>query len=272
MSVDKKGASWRQPESELLRLPRAVWRALQHTRGRLAKKIKRLTLRARWAARSRKKANTSANVATVLDRTGVSVINLAHRKERLAEFRLEMERIEVKEWQRVEAVDGGEIFPKIDRFFSASIGCTLSHIAALEQADWREKDAWMVCEDDAQFLTDRDELSRILAAFINDASLDVLALYGRARGASHRIESGLRISQGIVGRVCYVVKPHMKQVLIDEFSAGVPRLLKGIRRGKGDQMWRKLQRSRYFFATPARTMVQNRAGYSDIEGRILGAR
>ena len=272
MSVSGNGAAQPPSQSKWLHLAREGWRPLNHVRARLTRETKRVSLKARWGMRSRKNAERRTEADTALRRIGVSVINLAHRDDRIADFSGEMERLGIADWQRVDAIDGRKKFPKIDPFFSASIGCTLSHIAAIEQAKWHEKDAWMFCEDDAQFLIEQDDLSLILASFMNDPSLDVLALYGRARGASHRIGSGLRISRGIVGRVCYVIKPHMKKVLIDEFSAGVPLLLKGIRKGKGDQMWRKLQRSHYFFATPTRAMVQNRAGYSDIEGRILGSR
>lgn len=272
MSVDDNGAAQPPVGFSFSLLPRTGWRALIHARGRLSRETKRVFLKARWALRRRKNVEPLAEAEDVMRKTGVSVINLAHRGDRIDDFSREMERLKITDWRRVEAVDGRADFPSINPFFSASIGCTLSHIAALEQADWSEKDAWIVCEDDAQFLVDRAELSLVLASFMNDPSLDVLALYGRARGGSLHIGSGLRISLGIVGRVCYVIKPHMKGVLIDEFSAGVPLMLKGIRKGKGDQMWRKLQRSRYFFATPAKTMVRNRAGFSDIEGKVLGPR
>jgi hypothetical protein len=64
----------------------------------------------------------------------------------------------------------------------------------------------------------------------------------------------------------------MVQPLIERFQAGVPLLARGKRKGKGDQMWRKLQRTKYFFASPKKAFVQNSGGYSDIEGRELGPR
>jgi len=251
---------------------RHAWPALIQQLKSLLRKTKRSWLKFRWDTRPHKALVSREEASDVLGRIGVSVINLESRQDRIAEFSHEMAQIEITDWRRVEAIDGRAEFPGINPFFSASIGCTLSHIAALDSADWLGKDAWMICEDDAELLLNRDDLSSVLSAFLENPSLDVLALYGRARGASHHIGSGLRISMGIVGRVCYVVKPHMKTVLIKEFSAGVPLLLEGIRKGKGDQMWRKLQRSTYFFATPAMPAVRNRSGYSDIEGKVLGAR
>lgn len=255
-----------------VRVALPIWHSFIDQRKRLARRVKREWLRGRWRSKKVTTRAKSRGDQDSLSAIGVSVINLRGRNDRLAEFGEEMARLGIVGWNRIEAVNGTTQFPELSPFYAGSIGCTLSHIAALESADWTSKKAWMVCEDDAEFLLSRGDLAGLIGSFLADPRLDVLALYGRARGASYQIGPQMRISLGVVGRVCYVVKPHMKSVLVHQFSAGIPLLLKGRRKGKGDQMWRKLQRSRYFFATPALTAVQNRSGYSDIEGRRLGAR
>ena len=256
-------------------IPR-VWYRLFAGKVRWAKKkAKAAVLKLRWE-RVRQRNHATEKVAvsgtSVLDSVDVVVINLDNRRDRLSDFREEMKRLGVPTWRRVSAANGKQIFPASPAFIAGSLGCTLSHIAALASVEWQNCTVAMICEDDVEFLISRNELEVLLQNFIADDRLDVLALYGRARGASFPISPQLRVVMGLVGRVCYVVKPHMAEPLSERFNAGIPLLNRGLRRGKGDLMWRKLQRRRFFFASPRFPAVRNREGYSDIEGRRLGAR
>jgi len=200
------------------------------------------------------------------------VINLEERQDRLELFAQQMHTLGIGSWQRVAATDGKANFPEMPPFFAGSLGCTMSHIDALNSIRSEGSRATVICEDDAEFLLNKVELAKLITEFLANPKLDVLALYGRARGGSHAISPLLRIAVGLVGRVCYVVKPHMVPILTEEFEKGIPLLKRGKRRGKGDQMWRRLQSRRYFFATPRVTAVRNRGGFSDIEGKQLGPR
>jgi GR25 family glycosyltransferase involved in LPS biosynthesis len=208
----------------------------------------------------------------VFERLDVVVINLDSRPDRLEEFTDEMSRLGIAPWRRLTAVDGRQEFPDLDPFYSGSIGCSLSHVVALDQAPWAGVDALMICEDDVEFLVDKNTLGSAIREFLDNPNLDVLALYGKARGGSHTISSNLRIVVGLVGTVCYVVKPHMAGVISGLFDKGVNDLRKGKRKGKSDILWNQLQARNYFFAAPIGGYAQNREGYSDIEGRLLGPR
>jgi hypothetical protein len=207
-----------------------------------------------------------------LSKIHVSVINLKHRKDRYESFTRQMESLGITDWTRIEAVNGTAQFPETNGFFAGSAGCTLSHIAALEQVDWSACRAAMICEDDVEFLVPREDVEAAVAAFLESPFIDVLSLSGRARGGSVAINDRLRLVVGLVGRGCYIVKPHMVRPLQQAFTRGLPKLLAGNRRGKGDRMWGALQSRKYFFASPRRIVAQQGSGFSDIEGRELGTR
>ena len=169
-------------------------------------------------------------------------------------------------------MDGRQEFPNLHSFYSGSIGCSLSHVRAFEQAKWEGVEALLICEDDVEFLVDKETLSLAIEEFLQNPDLDVLALYGKPRGGSYRISDKLRIVVGLVGTVCYVVKPHMVDVIGSLFTEGVVDLHKGKRKGKSDILWNRLQAKKYFFAAPIGKYARNREGFSDIEGRLLGPR
>lgn len=239
---------------------------------RVRKTLNGLRLKARWALARFKKNSSNGTNFNGLDELDVAVINLKERTDRFDSFTKQMESLGITKWRRIEAIDGRQRFPDLEPFFSGSLGCTLSHINALRTSQNTGAVATLVCEDDAEFLLSRKELDQVIGEFLSNTKLDVLALYGRTRGGSHRISADLRIAVGIVGRVCYVVKPHMVDALVARFEKGTRLLVKGKRQGKGDLMWRALQERKHFFAAPTRAAVINSAGYSDIEGRDLGPR
>ena len=252
-----------------------LYRSLIERLKKYKRQIKTLFLRARWALNAHRivaqlpEFSSDDQVFAAVD---FVVINLDGRPERLQSFGRQMETLGVADWRRVGATNGREHFPEKPPFFAGSLGCTLSHIDALDSIRWENYSAAVICEDDAEFLVNRRELATLVADFLSNPKLDVLALGGRVRGGAHAISPRLRIGMGIVGRDCYVVKPHMANILVKKFREGIPLLENGQRRGKGDQMWRSLQSHGYFFANPRATAVRQSAGFSDIEAKELGPR
>jgi hypothetical protein len=254
---------------------RTFFRKVLATQNLLARRARGARLKARWGGRTQ---SSPVVVTPVVDpdevfaRLDIVAINLDSRPDRLDEFTDEMNRLGVHSWRRLTAVDGRKEYPELDPFYSGSIGCSLSHVEAFEQAQWDGKEALLICEDDVEFLVDKATLAVAIKEFLDNPSLDVLALYGRARGGSHRISDNLRVVVGLVGTVCYVVKPHMTKVIGGLFTAGVADLQQGDRKGKSDVLWNRLQAKKYFFASPVGSYTRNREGFSDIEGRMLGPR
>ena len=259
----------------VFRLLRSLHRNGIAVRKRLVRKARSRILRGRWehiGIESGPISSTPVDPIKIFASLETVVINLNSRADRLKQFEEEIQKLRVPAWRRIEAVDGAENFPGLDPFYSGSIGCSLSHVEALKVARWDEIDGLLICEDDVEFVAPVEDISQLIEEFLSNPRLDVLALYGKAMGGSHQISNNLRIVVGLVGTVCYVVKPHMATVISDLFAQGVEDLQRGKRRGKSDILWKKLQKREYFFAAPITSVARNRAGFSDIEGRHLGPR
>lgn len=254
---------------------RFLVRLVVSAKGSFVRRLRSASLRRRWNSLHNQPAHHNPNSTDsdeVFKRLDIVVINLKSRPDRLEEVSAEMARIGISRWRRLDAVDGRQQFPNLDPFYSGSIGCSLSHVLAFSEARWDECEALLVCEDDVEFLVDRETIAGAIREFLDNPNLDVLALYGKARGGSHQISDNLRIAVGLVGTVCYVIKPHMAEVIGELFTAGVADLQASKRRGKSDVLWNRLQARDYFFATPIGSYSRNREGFSDIEGRLLGPR
>lgn len=256
-----------------LTLPRQGWRFVASRGVSLRRRVARQVLRARWVFSVGRSADIpKISTGEVFDRLPIKVINLERRTDRLARFSAEMKKLEIEGWSLIPAIDGRAKYFYLDSFFAGSAGCNESHVDALASVDWDDFPVAMICEDDLEFLVDRPELERLIHEFLNNPRLSVLCLSCRPRGASFPISNSLKIGTGISGRGCYLVKSDIVQSLIQEFERGIPALVRGHGAGKGDRRWKRLQRRRYFFAFPSTSIAQQAAGYSDIEGKMLGPR
>lgn len=244
-------------------------------RNRLIRRARSWGLRKRWerfGAEKPPEELSKVDPGSAFRRLETVVINLDSRRDRFEQFTNEIKKLNLPTWRRISAVDGRAEFPYLNPFFAGSIGCSLSHVHALRQARWGEIEGLLICEDDVEFLAPAEIIEQTLQEFLSNPRLDVLALYGKARGGSHKVSENLRIVVGLVGTVCYVVKPHMAPIISSLFVDGVNDLRRGRRRGKSDVLWNRLQKRGYFFAAPTQAVARNREGFSDIEGRQLGPR
>lgn len=208
----------------------------------------------------------------IYDRVQVRVINLDSRMDRLDQIGSNLRSMGFHQWDRISGFNGRERLPSFPGLLSGSIGCEISHIAAISNGFGKNVEAIIVCEDDLEFLCQVTELKHVIEEFLADPRIDILALSGRPRGGSIVISENLRIVFGLVGRGCYLLKPHMVAPLLEIFSEGLRKLLAGDLRGKGDLMWRQAQLENYVFAFPRQHLAQQSAGFSDIESKELGPR
>lgn len=224
-------------------------------------------LEARWnetvkESRSVREPSTSSKIS-------IGVINLPHRTDRLAQVSSEMQRLGVEDYQLIEGVLGRDLYPDIPGDFSGAIGCNLAHSRAVKELNTTDAHAILVCEDDVEFLVGWSEINELIEEFLASEQLDVLCLAGRVRGSKMDIGGGLYLATGIVGQACYVVKPHMVDILSDVWTSGVQDLAKLRLRGKNDIAWNQLQTTSALFAFPQKKIAQQRPSYSDIQGRMM---
>ena len=253
---------------------RATYRKLNHQFQKSLRLWRLWRLSTRWhKAHPFLRRWTPNSVATPSQETiGIYVINLRQREDRLREFSESASSNGIPNWNRVEAVLGTDGRPGLDGVWANSIGCSLSHNLALQKFAESRHQVGLIFEDDTALDVPWGEVEKLIQEFTENPTLDVLCLSYRARGGSLVISKNLRLVVGAVGRGAYVVKRHMVRPLQSANLAGVPKLQKGNRRGKGDVMWGRLQTKKYFFAAPRWQTAHQNEGFSDIEQAVLGQR
>ena len=201
---------------------------------------------------------------------GPIVINIAHRKDRLASFNEEAETLGL-EFRRFDAIYNRE---------NGALGCLQSHIAALLSAD-PTKATW-ICEDDCKFLVDRAILDTIIGHFM-ESDAEILCL-GFADRMSTPYTAMLRRTFDTQTTSSYIVKPALRKELIDLWQSVADHILAKMRHPLedtflqqpffkntfycADMSWKLLQQIRIFVVPVVRGVVQ-RESYSDIINRNI---
>jgi GR25 family glycosyltransferase involved in LPS biosynthesis len=184
----------------------------------------------------------------------VLVINLASRPERLSAFEAEMRRLAVDDFVRFDAI-----------FNESGIqGCTLSHAAVLREMGESGWDTAMICEDDARFSVDREELDVLIDAFLDDDQAEVACLAYWHREVYPHSLLYLRTTRSFT-TACYLIKASIAIDLAAVWEEAARMLAEGgDREVYGlDHVWNGLQRTRVFLIPIVRAARQE-PGYSDI--------
>lgn len=200
--------------------------------------------------------------------TGATYINLDHRADRRKLAEDEFDRLGIPEVR----------FPAIHNK-DGRIGCIESHLSILK-SDLTNV-TW-VCEDDIEFLVDRDTLDTHINEFLKSKA-DILCL-GFANRRSKDYSENLLRSFDVQTTSSYIIKPSLKPILIDLWSGvldslktGKPHPLEGefmklnVHKGDflcADQSWKLLQQS-HVFVIPKIRCVKQRGSYSDIEKQYV---
>ena len=196
----------------------------------------------------------------------VFFINLAHRTDRRALIEAEFTAHGIRKSTRIDAV-----------FVPAcgALGCSLSHIKALETALCASeddavtlRDYIVVLEDDFVFKTDPSETNVVLQRLVNiDFDWDVILLAANV-GKSVPVAGNRPVVKCLCALTTagYIVKRHYIPTLLENFKEGA-RLL-NVSRNKAahaiDVHWLSLQKNHdWYVADPL--IGGQRPGYSDIE-------
>uniref|UniRef100_A0A6C0EAF1 Glycosyl transferase family 25 domain-containing protein n=1 Tax=viral metagenome TaxID=1070528 RepID=A0A6C0EAF1_9ZZZZ len=138
------------------------------------------------------------------------------------------------------------------------IGCSLSHIAALELAQRNNWPRVLIVEDDIMWTAFNTEQLELLLS----TQHDVVLLSG-----TYVKSDGFRLLSGQTA-AAYIVEAHYYDTLLSNFRTSVSRLQTGGKYNKYalDQYWKLLQtRDTWLIARPS--MGIQRPGFSDIERR-----
>ncbi len=208
----------------------------------------------RW---NRKNLRT-VHIETGLDACDVYFINLKHRGDRLKALEEQYKKVGIANAIRVDA----------RRHTNGALGCSMSHLDVLSHYESNASRLLMICEDDCEFLANREELSEIITEFQMDNSLDVLCLAFNTTKPNQvlNLKGSLRITADTQTTACYILKAHMVQKMMVAALESVSGLE---RTGDStifaiDIVWKKLQ-AKYLFAIPKKRAVVQTESFSDIE-------
>lgn len=198
----------------------------------------------------------------------VIVINLKRRKDRREQVLHNLSNLGFEDVHVLEAVDGPEKYPNHVRGNAANLGCTESHLMAIES--YLSADSPIaVCEDDNEFFGEPDTILAFISSFLESPEADVLCLVARNRGPRVPLSSEFDAAGWALAPSFYVVKPNARHHLIRAFEKSMSRLSRQRRRGPFDQVWRWTQRFRLVFAIPRIKVGRQRESFSDIQGRFF---
>lgn len=188
-------------------------------------------------------------------------INLEHRKDRLQHVQAELAKLGVV-GERIHAVKSK----------MGAIGCTLSHIRAIETAKQREYEYVFICEDDITFLNPEVLMTNLKKFSENDEiNWDLLIIGGNNVPPYQKINDyccRVFYCQTTTG---YIVKNHYYDVLLKNFKESSQLLMRnmtpeGKRAFALDIYWKRLQMEDFWYMIIPPTVTQYE-NYSDIEER-----
>lgn len=198
----------------------------------------------------------------------VVVINLKKRRDRLDQVMIELEKVGFHNVLILEAIDGRASFPHLLPGHASNLGCTLSHLKAIES--YFEDDIPVaICEDDNQFLGSRESISTLVREFLDSNSQDVLGLSVRVRGRKIEASEKMNMVGWALAPAFYILKPRAKNHLLKALRRSAVLLKNQKRGGPFDQVWRWPQRFHLNFVVPKERVARQRESFSDIQGKYF---
>lgn len=192
-----------------------------------------------------------------LDACEIVYINLNHRTDRKVDTENEFKDLGVYQYSRIEAIHNE----------NGLLGCAKSHLKAIRSNLNCEK-LLMICEDDIEFNSSRDEIDNVIKEFGKNCKLSVLSLSYNIQNKV-AISDKLSITNETQTMSCYIIKPKMFNIFIHFLEASIYFHENDIYFGYEalDQIWKKIQND-YIFSIPTKRLANQRKSYSDITHQI----
>lgn len=253
----------------ILMIPvKSVWRGLLSSARRFGDQRDRILLTLRLS--SRRRSPDSSNVFPGLSPADIPVfvINLKKRPDRLRDVCANLKKVGFLDVRVIEAVDGPTTYPHLVRGHAANLGCTRSHLAAVD-GNLRAGYPIAVCEDDNEFLASEGDIHRLVGDFLNSPEYDVLCLSARVRGPKVGASKDFNAVSWAMAPAFYVAKPRARVALLGAYQESVRRLSRQLRGGPFDQVWRLIQRYQLVFVTPVARVARQKESHSDIQDKFF---
>lgn len=187
------------------------------------------------------------------------IINLEHRVDRLQRTQEVLSNYHLLKTQIIKAI----------KYDPGYIGCSLSHIKAIQHAIAEKHNYCIVCEDDIELNLNEEELIKLITVFL-ESHFKILCIGNT--NAKFKLNSKSMISKAynIQTAACYVIKSEYYPKLLRSFQRSLENQLKGFKDDYCaiDQGWKSLQ-LRGEFCVPTYKVCHQRKSFSDIEKRIV---
>jgi GR25 family glycosyltransferase involved in LPS biosynthesis len=186
---------------------------------------------------------------------------LAHMDAQLAVLKCGMPNLTAERFNAIKHVEG-------------AIGCSMSHMRCIQIAKERGWDHVLVCEDDVQFTNVPLFLTQLSKFMATVPDWDVVLLAGNNIPPFRVVNDACIQIRNCQTTTAYVVRAHYYDTLIDNYRAGINKLMRHPTQKLDyaiDRYWFELQRQHLWFLITPLSVVQ-REDYSDIEQRITNYR
>ena len=204
-------------------------------------------------------ANPSKNILDLIDK--IIFINLEDRKDRLSQLQTEIDKIDPERSKtiRLEAIkkDNGKL------------GCALSHIKALKNAQENNYKNVLILEDDFEFTKSKEMVNYNLSyLFDNFNDFNICLLAGNIAKCRKKTDI-IYECHDVQTTSSYIVQGHFLEKLIETFQTAADKLLHNPPNGTAeiDVEWKKIQGKDSKFYIFRNKLGKQRSGYSDIEKR-----
>jgi len=200
----------------------------------------------------------------------VYFINLDNRIDRLYEFLSEMKKINFP-FNKIIRI------PAVSKPNQGHLGCSLSHIKAMENFICSQYNNCIIFEDDFEFTKNLNPINKAFEEFFtniidwNVCCLSANIIYQENIG--YKYINKITNTQTTSG---YMVNKKYNNVLLENYKEGYDLLLKSYDKGKSDQIqgpycldqyWKKLQHNNWFVFNPK--LGKQRNSDSDIQGGFV---
>jgi glycosyl transferase family 25 len=202
-------------------------------------------------------------ISSLEDIKHVYYINLEHRVDRKQSVESELQSVSLQ----------GTRFNAIKTKHGA-IGCSMSHLKILQEAQYYQWDHVLIVEDDIQFLQPDVFKRQINSFFEQHHDWDVVLISGNNVPPYQAIDDTCVKVSRCQTTTGYLVNGHYIDTLIQNIREGITLLVQhpsDTRKYAIDIFWFKLQQQDRWFLIIPLTVVQHE-GYSDIEQRFTNYR
>jgi glycosyl transferase family 25 len=195
------------------------------------------------------------------DITNAFYINLEHRTDRKEHVENELNNIGIKA-TRFNAI----------KMINGAVGCSMSHLKILQNAQKNNLDHVLIVEDDITFLDPELFKTQINKFFeLHNDNWDVILLAGNNMPPYERIDDTCVKVSRCQTTTGYLVNKHYINMLVYNIKLGLTQLINKPTEHVNyaiDKFWFSLQGSGNWYLITPLTVVQ-REDYSDIEKRVI---